>query len=307
MKLSKFVIMICIVVLTTNSYKLQAQTNGLSAESVLDQWFSIDPQHDIEMQQTTLPADALGKRFNLSFISDDQQRVNGTLAMPEIKDGKLKLALMLHPMGRDENIWWSEDNALSGGAISTRLRQQGYAVLSLDARRHGKRTLSDMGLGELLKRAHGKHPRQYTDMIVGTVRDYRLALHWLKNTLDLSDTSIFAIGYSMGAQMSLLLASYESDINQLLVMVPPYVQQKNSPVAPRYHVAKINQAQLMMFVAKQDPYSSEVENQEVFDKVSTKNKNIKWFDSGHLLPKAYLQMALGFIDQLPSTSLSLEK
>jgi len=268
------------------------------AQEVLSKWFSIDPKHDIKMQKLALPDDEHGKRYQISFTSDDQQSVNGLLAMPILNTSPVKIALLLHPMGRDHSLWWNKDNALSGGTLSEKLRQQGYAVLTLDARRHGKRKVEDMGLKELLARAHSDHDRLYIDMIIGTVRDYRLALAWVKKDLNIPTPQVLAIGYSMGAQMSLLLASYETDIKQVLAMVPPYVEQKGSPVAPRHHVGRIKDAKLMLFAAKQDPYSSNQENQYVFDSIGTSKKTLTWFDSGHVLPKSYLQQALTFIDSL---------
>jgi esterase/lipase len=141
-------------------------------------------------------------------------------------------------------------------------------------------------------------------MIIGTVRDYRLALNWAKKELNLDQTSFMVAGYSMGAQMSLLLASYETDINQVMVMVPPFVSELQSPVAPRLHVSRINKANLMYLAAKQDPYSSAKNTQVVFDKIATKNKSIQWFESGHLLPKEYIISALDFIETLNPTNQS---
>ena len=265
------------------------------AQTVLAEWFSIDPKHDIQMQKNELPADQLGQRFTLSFVSDDQQKVNGTLAMPAEPDENLKLAVLLHPMGRDENIWWSADNPIQGGAITQHLRQQGFVILTLDARRHGQRKLGDMGLKEMLNRAHSKHRRMYDDMIIGTVRDYRLALHWLRQNHNLQ-SSVAAIGYSMGAQMSLLLARFEHNINQVISMVPPYVDQPASPVAPRHHVTGIKNARVLLMTADQDPYASQPQNQQVFELIASSDKNQISFDSGHLLPPEFLQHALTFID-----------
>jgi dienelactone hydrolase len=269
-------------------------------QSILSQWFSIDSQFDIKMQKTLSTnsvANDKSEKYSLSFTSDDQKLVNGTLAIPKSFKGKPKLALLLHAMGTDENLWWSE-SMISGSKISNKLIENGYSVLTLDARRHGKRVIDELTAKDMIAKAHSGEPRLYTDMIIGTVRDYRLALNWAKKELKLDQTSFMVVGYSMGAQMSLLLASYETDINQVMVMVPPFVSELQSPVAPRLHVSRINKADLLYLAAKQDPYSSAENTQVVFDKIATKNKSIHWFESGHLLPKDYIINALSFIDSL---------
>ena len=134
-------------------------------------------------------------------------------------------------------------------------------------------------------------------MIIGTVRDYRLALRWAATQEDLQSTSVLATGYSMGAQMSLLLAAYEPAVDAVLVMVPPYVGRPHSPVAPRHHVARIAAADVLLLAARQDPYSSVEETQQVFDAIATRRKAVRFFDSKHVLPADYLSAALRFIEQ----------
>lgn len=274
-------------------------SNGPDAQSVMSQWFAIDSDFDIKMQKFVYESNDNKQIFTLSFTSDDQQTVNGILAIPQTNKKPLKLAMLLHAMGTDQNLWWS-DNKLSGSKISNKLLDNGYAVLTLDARRHGKRVVDELGPKEMINKAHSDQPRLYTDMIIGTVRDYRLALNWIQKELHLEDTSVLVAGYSMGAQMSLLLASYESEIDQVMVMVPPFVSEPLSPVAPRLHVSRINDADLILLAAKQDPYSTQENYHLVFDQISTSKKSIKWFDSGHLLPANYFETALAFIDKLSS-------
>jgi dienelactone hydrolase len=268
-----------------------------SSHSIMSQWFSIDSSFDNKFEKTLLSEDDNIAKYSLSFISDDRQPVNGILAVPKNKSESLKLALLLHAMGTDQNLWWNP-NKISGSKISEKLLQQGYAVLTLDARRHGKRVSDGLGPKDMIAKAHSEQPRLYTDMIIGTVRDYRIALEWAQKELHLENTSILVAGYSMGAQMSLLLASYESEINQVMVMVPPFVNESQSPVAPRLHVSRINEAELIILAARQDPYSTQENYELVFNKISTPKKSIKWFDSGHLLPADYFETALNFIDKL---------
>ncbi|MCF6226000.1 MAG: dienelactone hydrolase family protein [Xanthomonadales bacterium] len=303
MQTIKPILLMTVVLLTSLSFASFAKESvfDVQAQSVLSEWFSVDPKHLINMQQNAIDADELGERFNLNFTSDDQQTVNGILAMPVDYDSAqkpaFKLALLLHPMGTDHTLWFSHDNPINAENISIKLRKQGFAVLALDARRHGDRKVGDIGLKDLIERAHSPYRRLYDDMIIGTVRDYRLALAWMKSEWDLSDTDIAAVGYSMGAQMALLLASYEQSISYIISMVPPYIDQTLSPVAPRHHVSRISAAKVLYLAAKQDPYSTEKQSQYVFELIGSKHKSIRYFEGGHVLPAAYLETVMHFIDE----------
>lgn len=300
MKIPQLIIITVLVTIFSHSYAKE-KIIVPDTQSIISQWFSIDSQYDIKMDKSLITEDESIQKFKLSFNSDDQQKANGILVIPKGHKGQLKLALLMHAMGSSQNLWWKQTK-VSGDKISTKLLQSGYAVLTLDARRHGKRTVDDLTAKDMIDKAHSKEPRLYTDMIIGTVRDYRIAFAWAQKELKIGDNDILVAGYSMGAQMSLLLASYEPKINQVMVMVPPFVSELSSPVAPRLHVSRIENAEILLLVAKQDPYSTQENTQLVFDNISSQDKSITWFESGHLLPENYYKTALSFIESLASDS-----
>jgi len=268
-------------------------------QAYLSHWFSYDSAESIDLVLTPLEDDTLGKRAEIRFTSDDGHSVNGLIAFP--KGGKTfsnKLALALHPMGLGQQFWWNDESPLSSQKMTTQLRNQGYIVISLDARMHGERGRKGFGPRELIKRAHSAQPRVYIDTIIGSVRDYRLILNWARKEFNLEQ--VLAMGYSMGAQMSLLLASYEPSINTVVAMVPPYVGSPTSPVAPRIHVKRISDARVLWLAGKSDPHSNRDQTQITFDQISSINKKLVWFDAGHRLPLHYLDTALSFFDSLNS-------
>ncbi|MEL7451284.1 MAG: alpha/beta fold hydrolase, partial [Pseudomonadota bacterium] len=291
-------VLFCLL-LTAISVKAQDVSPVLDRESreLLDEWLSIDLRFPVDAARTSMEADATGQRYRVEFTSDDGQRVNGVLAMPADVNGPVPLALALHPMGTDLTIWARDDTPLFGDDISTHLRSYGYAVLALDARLHGERKLDGIGPREIIALAHGENPRPYHQMIANSVRDYRLALRWADEQPDLDTSAVFATGYSMGAQMTLLLASVEPRISSVLVMVPPYVERERSPVAPRNHVDGIERAAVTFLAARNDPYSSMPQTRQVFDAIASTDKHIQFFDSKHVLPPAFLAAATGFIDR----------
>ncbi|MBL4672107.1 MAG: alpha/beta fold hydrolase [Arenicella sp.] len=267
-------------------------------QAYLSHWFSYDSAEAINLTLTPLEEDSLGERAEIRFTSDDGQAVNGLIGFPKDKASSNKLALALHPMGIDQQFWWSDTSPLAAQKMTARLREQGYTVISLDARLHGERGRQGFGPRELIKRAHSAEPRLYIDTIIGSVRDYRIVLNWAKT--EFSPDQVLVMGYSMGAQMSLLLASFEPSVGTVVAMVPPFVGSPTSPVAPRVHVQRITDAKVLWLAGRSDPHSDRNQTQETFDQISSIDKTLTWFDAGHRLPPEFLDTALSFFDSLGS-------
>jgi len=273
-------------------------SDQLLNQAYLSHWFSYDSAEAINLTLTPLEEDSLGERAEIRFTSDDGQAVNGLIGFAKGKSASKKLALALHPMGIDQQFWWSEKSPLAAQKMTARLREQGYTVISLDARQHGERGRDGFGPRELIKRAHSAEPRVYIDTIIGSVRDYRIVLNWAKT--EFSPDEVLVMGYSMGAQMSLLLASFEPSVNTVLAMVPPFVGSATSPVAPRIHVQRITDAKVLWLAGSNDPHSDQSQTQETFDQITSTDKTLTWFDAGHRLPPEFLDTAMSFFDSLSS-------
>ena len=280
-------------------YAKDISTNELALDQAyLSHWFSYDSAEQINLSLTPLEIDEIGERAEIRFTSDDGHVVNGLIGYPKHKTSENKIALALHPMGIDQQFWWSQKSPFPAHNMTSRLRTLGYIVISLDARLHGQRGRENFGARDLIKRAHSAQPRLYIDTIIGSVRDYRIVLEWAKNRFNTDQ--VLAMGYSMGAQMSLLLASYEPSVNAVVAMVPPYVGSPTSPVAPRIHASRIDDAKVLWLAGSEDPHSDRNQTLQTFEKITSKHKTLTWFDAGHRLPPEALESALSFIDSLES-------
>jgi esterase/lipase len=123
-------------------------------------------------------------------------------------------------------------------------------------------------------------------------------LNWAKT--EFTPDEVLVMGYSMGAQMSLLLASFEPSVNTVVAMVPPYVGSSTSPVAPRVHVKRITDAKVLWLAGSSDPHSDQAQTQETFDHISSTDKTLTWFEAGHRLPPEFLDTTFSFFDSLSS-------
>ncbi|GHA00373.1 hypothetical protein GCM10008090_06400 [Arenicella chitinivorans] len=234
------------------------------------------------------------KSATLRFIAADGASVTGKLLLPE--SPHTKLAVLLHPMGSDLTFWTRTDHSMRASRLSNYLRQNGYAVIMLDARLHGRRAVSHITARDLLKSAHSADPTLYHDTIQGTVRDYASVLAWARTQYQPKEVLI--MGYSMGAQMSLILAAQHPSIDHVVVMVPPYVAADTSPVAPRMFTAQILQANVLWLAAKQDEHSTTTQTQATFDLIPSKHKRLVWLDSAHRLPSTYTDLVLAHLEKL---------
>jgi dienelactone hydrolase len=150
-------------------------------------------------------------------------------ADPAVLAAPRPVLLGMHAMGRT-HVRWSQAEFKGKRTIENTHRlaelalQQGYVVISLDAREHGDRKNADKPLTarELLRNLHWWGEREpYERLIVDTVKDWRVLLDWVTQQPQFDRGNIRAAGYSMGAQMALLLAGTDGRVSAVAAMVPP--------------------------------------------------------------------------------------
>ena len=227
--------------------------------------------------------------------AEDGERIPAWVLEPEGKGTNPPVAVLLHGLTRSKDDWLSDAEPTFGGALTEHLRSAGYRVYLMDARRHGARATPDARPGALAKRAHAGEPGPYQAMIVDTVRDAQVLLakvlaHGKK------PPKVLVAGYSMGAQVGLLLASREPRITHLVTMVPPHVDPVLGDAAPVTRMDRVHQAWLLL-TANRDQFSTEENNQKLFDAAPSKRKTRRTFDSGHALPREYLEAVRGWLSE----------
>ncbi|MGE6759965.1 alpha/beta hydrolase [Corallococcus interemptor] len=229
--------------------------------------------------------------------AEDGERIPAWVLEPEGKGTNPPVALLLHGLTRSKDDWLSDAEPTFGGALTEHLRSAGYRVYLMDARRHGARATPDAKPGALAKRAHAGEPGPYQAMISGTVRDAQVLLakvlaHGKK------PPKVLVAGYSMGAQVGLLLASREPRITHLVTMVPPHVDPVLGDAAPVNRMDHVHQSWLLL-TANRDSFSTEEDNRKLFDAAPSKRKTRRTFDSGHALPREYLEAVRGWLSEAP--------
>ncbi len=254
-----------------------------------------------QLRLTPASAEGLpGVAFDLQGPSFDGAPLLGRIVFPrdprdpEQAGAAMPLLLALHGLGRTHQRWWLAElrgrPTLENTHRLTELAlRQGYAVLALDARMHGQRK-AGFAASELLEDMHWWGRREpYERMVVDSVRDYRVALDWALAQPQIDAGRVAAAGYSMGAQMALLLAGVDTRVQAVAAMVPPHLDDKVAVVAPRNAMAGLAGKRVWLLSADDDDYAPQAANAALFDAIPAADKRHLRFAGGHALPADYVE------------------
>jgi dienelactone hydrolase len=245
---------------------------------------------------------------DLAMPSFDGAVANGRIvypADPTVLAAPRPVLLGMHAMGRSHGRWSeAEIKGRRTGENTHRLAelalQQGYVVMALDAREHGDRKNADRPLTprELLRNLHWWGDREpYERLIVDTVKDWRVLLDWVVQQPQFDRGDIRAAGYSMGAQMALLLAGTDGRVSAVAAMVPPGLTNRVALVAPLNVAPQLAATRVWLLTGDDDDHASVDENAALFAALSGAGKQHLRFAGGHLLPADYVERLLPWLTE----------
>jgi dienelactone hydrolase len=226
-------------------------------------------------------------------------------ADPAVPATPRPVLLGMHAMGRS-HARWSEAEFKGKRTIENTHRvaelalQQGYVVIALDAREHGERKNADKPLTPraLLRNLHWWGEREpYERLIVDTVKDWRVLLDWVAQQPQFDRSNIRAAGYSMGAQMALLLAGTDRRVSAVAAMVPPGLTDTVAVVAPLNVAPRLADCRVWLLTADDDDHASVDENAALFAALPGVGKQHLRFAGGHLLPADYVDRLLPWLTE----------
>jgi esterase/lipase len=151
----------------------------------------------------------------------------------------------------------------------------------------------------------------FYDMMVSTIKEVRLIMDYLEDVHKDSDMKFNLIGYSLGGGISLLLNSIDDRINSVVACVPPLgrpyteledldwkkeIGEKMKAISPLY-VATNQKSPVALLMGKTDFFIPEKEARTFYNEISIDDKKLKFYDSGHELPDAYIEDVINWITQ----------
>lgn len=231
-------------------------------------------------------------------------------ADPAVLAAPRPVLLGLHAMGRSHGRWSEAEfkgrpTKENTHRLTEMALQRGYVVMALDAREHGDRKNADKPLTprELLRNLHWWGEREpYERLIVDTVKDWRVLLDWVAQQPHFDHSNIRAAGYSMGAQMALLLAGTDGRVSAVAAMVPPGLTNRVAVVAPLNVAPQLAASRVWLLTADDDDHASVDENASLFAALAGAGKQHLRFAGGHLLPADYVERLLPWLTEAGRSS-----
>lgn len=227
------------------------------------------------------------------FVSFDGEWVEAEIQFPSTHKKQYSVLFSMHGMGRSSRRAWYD--VFKGSETVERTHDitqialnSGVAVIAIDARNHGQRKQATPLLPSILAALDEGKTEPYITMVDHTVRDYLALIKQLKTSTIFNTTDMSVTGYSMGAQIALLVAAKQPDVSRVFAMVPPAIESELAIVSPSAHATSIDKAKVVLFTANQDQYSTQADNATLFNTLATPHKYRLEFDADHLLPKHYI-------------------
>ena len=291
-----------------------AEPIGEEAYHALAQFFDYDKGLPLDARVVDKKETAAYVREKIVFSGADGERVPGYLAVPVSGTEPYPIVPLLHGFTDSKEGWWKDDSYGKGGLVSSGLLEKGFAILTLDARRHGERLWrndykSPWGMIE-----EGRWV-DYRDLLIGTVIDYRRALDYLSTRADIDPSRVGVLGYSSGGTMAMQLAAVDDRIHVVSVCVTsaygysslkslhkdlttPEISSRllslpvrTQAISEQNYAAAIGSRPFLLLVGSRDSWYSIAEARMFLDLIPGPTKEIQVYDSGHRLPAEYAARA----------------
>lgn len=279
-------------------YKFIALKEMPLEQNEILQAYIYQPKERLEMKMTETDPNI----FTFTFESFDGEVVYGQISYPDEKSEQYPVLIGISAMGRSYVRWWVD--SFNGNPTVTQVKKiadladrNGYVVISIDARYHGKRKDPDRTLRSIMNDLHFFGDKSdYEAMIRDTVLDHRVLLDWIERQNNLDMTKIRVAGYSMGGQIALILGSIDGRVSEVISIVPPFVDDKIARVAPKNLVSLLGDKPVLLITADNDENAKEKENDFLFSLMPGANKERIDFEGGHILPEGYVDRLAGKLE-----------
>ena len=188
--------------------------------------YDYEPRENLGMTMTEISPNV----FSFTYESFDGDVVHGQISYPDDSSSTYPVLVGISAMGRSYIRWWVDTfnenpTVTQVNKIADLATRSGYAVISIDARYHGKRKDPRRPLRSIMNDLHFFGDKSdYEAMIRDTVIDHRVLLDWIERQDNLDIDRVKVAGYSMGGQIGLILASTDKRIGSLISIVPPFIR-----------------------------------------------------------------------------------
>ena len=200
-------------------------------------------------------------------------QVPSILLLPDT-DRRVPCALLLHG--------FSSSKERLSDTIGRALAVRGIASLAIDLPLHGSR--DDAMLEEARRNPLGLVKHWTT-----AVAEANAAIGWLSAQDEINPSQLNATGYSLGSYVALQTAAANERVATVIVAAggdlpaTPWTSMVRAMSDPVRSVRALNGRPLLMLHGRHDRTISPEQAQRLYDAAS-QPKELRWYDSGHVLP-----------------------
>lgn len=274
------------------------QTLSEEAYQAVIQFYQYDPGIPLEARMVEHRERDDYAREKIVFRGVRGFRVPAFLELPKTGQAPFPCVLLLHGWSGAKLNWWEDDNFIHGGLARKALLEAGYAVFALDAQAHGERAAEiDYAHVNYSEKDGWKNYFTLPEIYTQTTVDYRRGLDYLATRPEIDMNRVGVLGYSMGGTQSFLLTSADSRIKVTVACVTPAMTEKYYPVAPNNYLSGLAGRPFLMLMGRTDDLCSEDLAKQLYDLIPSEQKDLKFFESGHKLPKEYIRDAVAWFNK----------
>jgi len=258
----------------------------VSEETIsLKHYYNYDRNLPLLLDKALVSETSEFSRWHLHYQSLNGHSVPALLTMPKHGSSPIPAVLYLHGLGDHKNA----DYMRYGDSVFV---ARGFAVLRIDFPFHGERDL-----GPLKRKELRDYPYMIRNAAVQTVFDLRRAVDLLDEMPDLDQKRTGFLGISLGGIVGTVFVGIEDRIEFPVIALAggglkfmtgtkalrSETREMFAPVEPLNFVKMISPRPALFINASQDEVIPKV-NTELLYFQAKKPKEIKWYDSKHVLP-----------------------
>ena len=201
--------------------------------------------------------------------------VPSILLLPEVNT-RVPAALLLHG--------YSSTKERLADTMGKALAARGIASLAIDLPLHGAR--DDAMLDEARRNPLGLVQHWQT-----ALAEAKAAIDWLANQDDVEPKLLNATGYSLGSYIALQVAAADARVASVIIAAggdlptTPWTGMLRMIADPVQSARALNGRPLLMLHGRADRTIGAEQAQRLYDSAA-QPKELRWYDSGHVLPAA---------------------
>ena len=219
---------------------------------------------------------------------EDDKPIPFLTVLPTDASEPLPCIVALHGFTARKEDWIDLKEGATGGHLTNKLVQSGYAVIAIDLFAHGENhTDEPVNYDELSEEG-------WDTFFAQSLKTIELIMNSYVQTELFDQERVGFLSYSVGGLFGFWLANRQAAFKTMVLCVPPVDKDEDDGYAP-YNNLSNDALPTLMIVAEEDEYIPFADSQWLFEQLPMMDKQLLSYQSGHGLPLDYVPAASAWI------------